>query len=52
MCGGAALDMFSAGDLELLICGNPLLDFEALKAGTRYAMDTLTYHVSVGYIDA
>ncbi|CAE7738172.1 Ube3a, partial [Symbiodinium microadriaticum] len=36
VCGGAALDMFSAVDLELLICGNPVLDFEALKEGTRY----------------
>jgi hypothetical protein len=35
VCGGAALDMFTAEDLELLICGNPVLDFDALKEGTR-----------------
>lgn len=35
VCGGAALDMFTAQDLDLLICGNPVLDFEALKEGTR-----------------
>ena len=26
MCGGAALDLFEAPELELLVCGNPVLD--------------------------
>lgn len=36
VCGGAALDLFTASELELLICGNPILDFTALQRGTRY----------------
>ncbi len=36
VCGGAALDLFTAAELELLICGNPVLDFNALQKGTRY----------------
>jgi hypothetical protein len=35
VCGGAALDLFTASELELLICGNPVLDFHALQRGTR-----------------
>eukprot|EP00602_Paraphysomonas_sp_CaronLab_P008247 CAMPEP_0185019840 /NCGR_PEP_ID=MMETSP1103-20130426/2420_1 /TAXON_ID=36769 /ORGANISM="Paraphysomonas bandaiensis, Strain Caron Lab Isolate" /LENGTH=687 /DNA_ID=CAMNT_0027550361 /DNA_START=26 /DNA_END=2086 /DNA_ORIENTATION=+ len=36
VCGGAALDLFAPSELELLICGNPELDFAALEEGTRY----------------
>lgn len=36
VCGGAALDLFNAEELELLICGNPVLDTHELEAGTRY----------------
>ena len=36
VCGGAAIDLFEAEELELLICGNPVLDFEELRRGTRY----------------
>jgi ubiquitin-protein ligase E3 A len=35
VCGGAALDLFTTSELELLICGNPVLDFAALQSGTR-----------------
>lgn len=36
VCGGKALDMFRPEELELLTCGNPLLDFEALERVTKY----------------
>lgn len=35
VCGGAALDLFTSSELELLICGNPVLDFHELQRGTR-----------------
>ncbi|EFC46237.1 predicted protein [Naegleria gruberi] len=31
------LDLFRAEELELLICGSPVLDFEALERTTKYA---------------
>ena len=31
VCGGAAIELFTAEELELLVCGNPTLDFEALE---------------------
>jgi len=34
VCGGAALRMFIAEELELLICGSPALDFRALEDNT------------------
>jgi ubiquitin-protein ligase E3 A len=36
VCSGPAFDLFIAEELELLLCGNPTLDFEALQRGTRY----------------
>ncbi|CAM9721303.1 unnamed protein product [Ectocarpus fasciculatus] len=36
VCGGDALDLFEASELELLICGNPMLDFAELEKGTVY----------------
>jgi len=36
ICGGKALDMFRYEELELLTCGNPILDFEALERVTKY----------------
>ena len=36
VCGGAAIELFSAEELELLVCGNPTLDFEALEKVTHY----------------
>lgn len=36
VCGGNALDLFEPQELELLICGNQLLDFVDLRRGTRY----------------
>ena len=31
-----ALELFSPRELELLVCGNPVLDFEALERVTQY----------------
>lgn len=31
-----ALDMFRPDELERLVCGNPVLDFEALEGVTHY----------------
>jgi hypothetical protein len=36
VCGGYALDLFEPSELELLICGNPSLNFLELEAGTHY----------------
>lgn len=36
VCGGNALDLFESWELELLICGNPTLDFAELEKGTVY----------------
>lgn len=34
--GGRALALFRAEELELLICGNPHLDFRALEENSIY----------------
>lgn len=36
LCGGPALQLFSATELERLVCGNPFLDFESLQKSARY----------------
>jgi ubiquitin-protein ligase E3 A len=36
LCGGPALQLFSATELERLVCGSPCLDFEALVKSARY----------------
>lgn len=36
MVGGKALRLFRAEELELLICGNPQLDFDALEENSKY----------------
>ncbi|OQR93549.1 HECT E3 ubiquitin ligase [Thraustotheca clavata] len=36
VCGGDALKLFRSEELELLICGSPELDFEALQEAARY----------------
>lgn len=36
VCNGPALGLFTAAELELLICGLPHLDFEALEAAAKY----------------
>ena len=36
LCGGPAIHLFSATELERLVCGNPILDFNALQANARY----------------
>eukprot|EP00884_Botryococcus_braunii_P023346 jgi/Botrbrau1/9696/Bobra.0201s0026.1 len=34
--GGPAIALFSATELERLVCGNPILDFSALEQNARY----------------
>jgi len=36
VCGGAALKLFCPEEVELLICGNPALDFKKLEKVTQY----------------
>ncbi|KAK9819719.1 hypothetical protein WJX72_001643 [[Myrmecia] bisecta] len=36
LCGGPAIHLFSATELERLVCGNPILDFDALQNNARY----------------
>ena len=36
LCGGPAIHLFSATELERLVCGTPLLDFGALQRNARY----------------
>ncbi len=36
LCGGPAIHLFSATELERLVCGTPLLDFDALRRNARY----------------
>lgn len=36
LCGGPAIHLFSATELERLVCGNPFLDFDAMQANARY----------------
>lgn len=36
VCGGPALTLFTPAELELLVCGLPHLDFEALQAVAKY----------------
>jgi len=36
LCAGPALHLFSATELERLVCGNPILDFTALQKSARY----------------
>ena len=35
-CGGDCLQLFRWEELELLICGSPVLDFEALERAAQY----------------
>ncbi|GJP52902.1 hypothetical protein CLOM_g12065 [Closterium sp. NIES-68] len=36
LCGGAVLRMFQADELELMVCGSPVFDFEELERNARY----------------
>jgi len=36
VCAGHALDLFSPGELEFLLSGSPILDFDELERGTQY----------------
>lgn len=43
ICGGQVMQLFSSEELELMVCGNPKLDFYELQRTTRYdgyAVDT------------
>lgn len=37
MIGGPILKIFRPEELELLVCGSPKLDFDALEKATKYA---------------
>ena len=49
LCAGNALDLFTPVELEFLLCGNPVLDFDELEQGTDYqdgydsSSPTITY---------
>ena len=49
VCGGIALNLFSAAELELLIYGNPALDFEDLARGARYEDGFESTSTTIGY---
>lgn len=36
LCGGPCIALFSATELERLVCGTPLLDFAALQGAAKY----------------
>jgi len=36
LCGGSVLQLFRPEELEQLVCGSPVLDFEALERHTQY----------------
>jgi len=36
ICGGPAIELFNAQELERLVCGNPKLDFVALQNNAKY----------------
>jgi ubiquitin-protein ligase E3 A len=36
LCGGPALQLFSATEIERLVCGSPCLDFDAMVRSARY----------------
>ncbi|XP_030851223.1 probable E3 ubiquitin-protein ligase HERC4 isoform X2 [Strongylocentrotus purpuratus] len=36
VCGGSALQLFQPSEIELLICGSPVLDFHALETSATY----------------
>ena len=36
LCDGPALSFLTPAELEVIVCGSPVLDFHALEAGARY----------------
>ena len=36
LCGGPCIALFSATELERLVCGTPLLNFAALQGAAKY----------------
>ena len=47
VCGGYALSLFRHEELELLVCGLPHLDFEALQRAARYEAGDHAQHPTV-----
>lgn len=47
VCGGPALTMFTAVELELLVCGLPHLDFDGLQQAARYEGGYDAHHPSI-----
>lgn len=48
VCGGPALTLFTPGELELLVCGEPDLEMEALQRVTKYDGGFSAGHPAVG----
>jgi len=49
VCGGPALELFHSEELELLVCGSPHFDFEALQKGTIYDDGFTSAHPTIRY---
>ncbi|XP_071801445.1 probable E3 ubiquitin-protein ligase HECTD2 [Asterias amurensis] len=50
VCGGSALRLFQAAETEMLVCGSPELDFEALEASATYEDGyTRTYSTIIAF---
>lgn len=47
VCGGPALTMFTASELELLVCGLPHLDFDGLERAAKYEGGYDAHHKSI-----
>ncbi|KAK9808350.1 hypothetical protein WJX73_005232 [Symbiochloris irregularis] len=50
LCGGPAIHLFSATELERLVCGNPILDFAALQSNARYEGGFSAEHRAVKWL--
>jgi hypothetical protein len=50
VCGGDCLQLFRWEELELLICGSPVLDFEALERGAQYDDGFSRSHPTISFL--
>ncbi|KAK3233412.1 hypothetical protein CYMTET_56286, partial [Cymbomonas tetramitiformis] len=50
VCGGPALTLFRYEELELLVCGLPHLDFEALEKVTQYDGGYTASHATIRHL--
>jgi hypothetical protein len=51
VCNGIFFDIFRVEEVELLICGNPVLDFEQLEESTTYDNGYSESHPVITYVD-